>query len=91
MSVRRNEDIIALIQALENRVSKLEQGVAISRITVSELTLFDPRTGQKVTLTVGRNALTTPGGKTYPAIGMNGSLVIYNLYSGVSPTVVPIP
>lgn len=91
MSVRRNEDLIALIQDLESRVSKLEQGVAISRITVNELTLFDPRSGQKITITVGRDLYTTPGGKVYPIVGGANSLVIYNLFTGTSPTVVPVP
>lgn len=90
MSVRRNEDLVALIQDLGARVTKLEQGVAIARLTVSELTLFDPRSGQKITLTVGRNLYVTPGGNVYPAVGTSGSLVIYNLNSGNAPTVITV-
>lgn len=80
-----------MMQKMEARISKLEQGVTNGRLTLQELTLFDPRTGRKVLLTCGRPAYTTPSGNTYPAVGLDGSLVIYNLYSGASPTVISVP
>lgn len=91
MSARRDVDLLGLIKDLQSRVDKLEQGITNGRLTLQELTLFDPRSGQKITLTVGRDALSSAGGKIYPAVGFNGSLVIYNLNSGNTPSVAAVP